>query len=108
MSSTDIVLSNHARMQMQRRRITLEDIALVLQFGDHVDGAEEDTREACTELDGKPLTVVYDSIPVGGLHTETGSPFAVAFEVGRSNIEVGSVSQCDIFFTPTSTPSTPR
>ncbi len=47
---------------MQRRRITLEDIALVLQFGNHVDGAEEDTREACTELDGKPLTVVYDSI----------------------------------------------
>ena len=46
MNSIDIVPSDHARMQMQRRRITLEDMALVLRFGDHEDGVEEGTREA--------------------------------------------------------------
>lgn len=43
MNSIDIVLSNHAAMQMQRRRVTLEDLALVLQFGEHVDGSEAGT-----------------------------------------------------------------
>ena len=48
-------------MQMQRRRVSLQDIALVLQLGDHVEGRDEGTKEACTQVDGKPLTVVYDS-----------------------------------------------
>ena len=48
-------------MQMQRRGVTLEDVALTLHFGEHVKGEEDGTIEACTELDGKPLTVVYDS-----------------------------------------------
>ncbi len=61
MHATNIQLSDHARMQMQRRRVTLEDIALVLLFGDHGDGTEVGTGEACTELDGRPLTCVYDS-----------------------------------------------
>ena len=56
----DIAPSDHARMQMQRRRIAFEDIALVLQYGEHVDGLEEGTREARIELGGRPLTVVYD------------------------------------------------
>ena len=61
MSSTDIVLSRHATMQAQRRRISLEDIALALQYGEHVEGEEEGTREACIELDGRPIAVVYDA-----------------------------------------------
>ena len=61
MNLPDIILSDHAAMQMQRRRVTLEDLALVLRVGDHVDGREEGTREVCIELDGRPLTVVYDS-----------------------------------------------
>ena len=62
MQSTDIVLSSHARMQMQRRGVTLEDVALTLQFGEHVIGEEDDTMEAYVELDGKPITVVYRSV----------------------------------------------
>ena len=63
MPATDIVLSNHARMQMQRRGVSLEDVALTLQHGKHVEGQEEGTGEACVdELDGRPLTVVYDSL----------------------------------------------
>ena len=60
MPSIDIQLSYHAGMVMQRRRITLEDIALTLHVGEHTDGREECTREAYLELDGKPVTVVYD------------------------------------------------
>ena len=60
MTSIDIQLSYHAEMVMQRRRITLEDIALTLEIGEHIDGREECTREAYLELDGKPVTVVYD------------------------------------------------
>ena len=62
MQPTDIVLSRHARMQMQRRGVTLEDVALTLHFGEHVMGEEDGTNEACTELDGKPVTVVYSSV----------------------------------------------
>lgn len=61
----DIVLSNHAAMQMQRRRIKLADVSLALQFGEHTDGYEQDTREACIELDGRPLTVVYNASELG-------------------------------------------
>ena len=61
MNSVDIVLSNHAKMQMLRRRIIPEDIFLVLRLGIHVDGKEEDTLEACIDLEGRPLTVVYDA-----------------------------------------------
>ena len=61
MQSTDIVLSSHARMQMQRRGITLEDVTLTLQFGEHVTGEEDGTMEAYVELDAKPITVVYRS-----------------------------------------------
>lgn len=50
---------------MQRRGVSLEDVALVLQFGDHVDGKEKGTREACIELDGRPLTAVYDALEHG-------------------------------------------
>ena len=46
---------------MGRRRISWQDVSLVLQLGDHVRGREEGTREACTVLDGRPATVIYDS-----------------------------------------------
>ena len=46
MDTTDIQLSRHARMQMQRRRVTLEDLHLVLLFGDYVAGIEKGTGEA--------------------------------------------------------------
>ena len=62
MYPANIVLSGHTEMQMQRRRVTLEDVALALQLGEHVEGQEKGTHEACIELDGRPLTVVYDSI----------------------------------------------
>ena len=62
MDAADIVIGGHAEMQMGRRRITREDIALVLQYGQHVEGREESTQEACIELDGTPVTVVDDSI----------------------------------------------
>ena len=61
MNSTDIVLSNHARMQMQRRGISLEDVALTLKFGEHIAGEEDDTMESGIELDGRPITVIYSS-----------------------------------------------
>ena len=60
-------------MQMQRRGITLEDVALTLQFGEHVTGEEDDTMEACAELDGKPITVVYRSVE----HQITGLFFVI-------------------------------
>ena len=60
MNLSDIELSVHAIMQMQRRRITLKDIALVLQLGEHVYGRENGTMEACALLDGRPITVVYE------------------------------------------------
>ena len=60
MASIDIQTSYHAGMVMQRRRITLEDIELTLDLGEHTDGREEYTREAYLELDGKPVKVVYD------------------------------------------------
>ena len=58
----DIVLTDHAVSQMRRRRISLEDTLLVLELGVHVDGLEEGTREACTEVDGRPITIVYDEL----------------------------------------------
>ena len=73
MQSTDIVLSSHARMQMQRRGITFQDVLLTLHFGEHVIGEEDDTIEACTELDDKPITVVYRSIE----YQITGSIFVI-------------------------------
>lgn len=61
MKSLDIVLTGHASRRMRQRRVTLQDIYLILQLGRHADGEEKGTREACIELDGRPLTVVYDS-----------------------------------------------
>ena len=60
MTRISIQLSYHAGMVMQRRRITLEDIALTLRLGEHTDEREQGTREAYLELDRKPVTVVYD------------------------------------------------
>ncbi len=40
----------------------MNDILLVLQFGVHVDGLQEGTLEACAEIDGRPITVVYDEL----------------------------------------------
>ena len=62
MQPANIVLSSHARIQMQRRRISPDDVALTLKFGEHVTGEEDGTLEACTELEGKPVTVVYSSV----------------------------------------------
>ena len=38
----------------------MEDIALTLELGEHTDGRRPGTREAYLELDGKPVTVIYD------------------------------------------------
>ena len=57
-----IVPTDHAVSQMRRRRITWEDIRLVLELGVHVDGLQEGTLEACTEIDGRPITVVYNEL----------------------------------------------
>lgn len=58
----DIVPTDHAVNQMRRRGITLDDLLLVLELGVHVDGLEEGTLEACAEVDGRPITVVYDAL----------------------------------------------
>ena len=60
--SMDIVPTDHAIQQMRRRGITLSDVILVLELGAHVDGLEDGTLEACTEVDGRPVTVVYDEL----------------------------------------------
>ena len=60
--SVDIILTDHASRQMMRRRISIEDIRLVLTLGRHSDGLEEETMEACAEIDGRPITVVYDEL----------------------------------------------
>ena len=58
----EIVLTNHAVVQMQKRRITFQDVQLVLQLGNHVPGGVEETMEACIEIGGRPITVVYDEL----------------------------------------------
>lgn len=58
----DIVHTDHAIQQMSRRGITLSDVILVLELGAHVDGLEDGTLEACAEIDGRPVTVVYDEL----------------------------------------------
>ena len=58
----DIVLTDHASYQMRDRRITMEHIRLVLDLGQHSEGEEEQTMEACAEIDGRPITVVYDEL----------------------------------------------
>ena len=58
----DIVRTDHAVAQMRRRGITMDDILLVLELGVHVDGLEEGKLEACAEIDGRPVTVVYDEL----------------------------------------------
>ena len=60
MASIDIQLSYHAKTRMERKRISMEDIALTLELGEHTDGRRPGTREAYLELDGRPVTVVYD------------------------------------------------
>ena len=57
----EITFTIHAAGQMSRRRISKEDVTLALQYGDHNEGKTPGTLEACVELDGRPLTVVYDS-----------------------------------------------
>jgi len=57
-----IKLTDHARQRAALRGVTLSDIADVLTYGRHVDGCEAGTSEAYAEIDGKPLTVVYDSL----------------------------------------------
>jgi hypothetical protein len=58
----NVLPTDHAVIQMRRRRITWEHIRLVLELGVHVDGLEEGTLEVCAEVDGRPITVVYDEI----------------------------------------------
>ena len=58
----DIVPTDHAIHQMRRRGITLSDMTLVLELGTHVEGLEGGTLEACAEVDGRPVTVVYDEL----------------------------------------------
>ena len=58
----DMFLSDHAVSQSITRRISIEDIMLTLDFGQHSGGMEEGTMEACIELDGKPITVIYDEL----------------------------------------------
>ncbi|MCY4651593.1 MAG: DUF4258 domain-containing protein [Dehalococcoidia bacterium] len=58
----DIILTDHASYQMRRRRITMEDIRLILDLGQHSEGEEEQTMEACAEIDGRPITVIYDEL----------------------------------------------
>lgn len=53
----EIVPTDHAVNQMRRRGITLSDILLVLELGTHLEGLE-----ACTEVEGRPVTVVYDEL----------------------------------------------
>ncbi len=60
--SMDIVPTDHAVNQMRRRGITLSDIVLVLEFGVHMEGLEYGTLEACADVDGRPVTVVYDEV----------------------------------------------
>ena len=61
MALPDIVLGRHVQRQMRRRGVSLEDVGLVLNLGEHVEGRMPGTEEACAELDGRPLTVVYDA-----------------------------------------------
>ena len=58
----DIFLSDHAVSQSIIRRISIEDIMLTLDLGQHSEGMEEGTMEACSEIDGKPITVIYDEL----------------------------------------------
>ena len=58
----DIILSDHASHQMMARRVSMEYIRLVLTLGQHLEGLEEETMEACAEIDGRPITVVYDEL----------------------------------------------
>ena len=57
----DIRLSEHARRRAAERSIAPIDIQLVISLGEHIEGVHEGTREACIEIGGKPLTVVYDA-----------------------------------------------
>ena len=61
-SPVDIILTDHASYQMRRRRITMEDVRLILDLGQHYEGEEEQTMEACAEIDGRPVTVIYDEL----------------------------------------------
>ncbi len=58
----DIILTDHASYQMRKRRITMEHLTLVLDLGQHYEGEEEQTMEACIEIDGRPITVIYDEL----------------------------------------------
>ena len=61
-TGVDIILTHHVSHQMRKRRITMEHIRLVLDLGQHSEGEEEQTMEACAEIDGRPITVVYDEL----------------------------------------------
>ncbi len=58
----DIILTDHASYQMRRRRITMEDIRLTLDLGQRSEGEVEQTLEACAEIDGRPIAVIYDEL----------------------------------------------
>ena len=61
-SPRDIIPTDHASNQMRKRRISRDYINLVLTYGEHLEGEYEGTREACIEIDGIPITVVYDKL----------------------------------------------
>ena len=58
----EIILTSHTVDQMQKRRITFQDVQLVLQLGNHALGGVGETMEACIEIGGRPITVVYDEL----------------------------------------------
>ena len=56
-----IRLTKHARTRMVRRGVSLQDIAIVIEAGDHHEGPDEETGEVCLDdLNGRPLAVIYD------------------------------------------------
>ncbi len=40
----------------------MEHIMLILDLGQHSEGEEEQTMEARAEIDGRPITVIYDEL----------------------------------------------
>ncbi len=46
---------------MLQKGIGQTDIEMVLSLGEHVEGKRAGTQEACAEMDGRPITVVYDA-----------------------------------------------
>ena len=61
MVGPDAIISQHALSRMLRKGIRLTDVEMVLSLGEHGEGRRPGIREACAELDGRPITIVYDA-----------------------------------------------